>query len=227
MNPMTDHEHPIPPNPHIRPGTITAIEQQKHNANAVSVFLDEKFAFGLHQDVAVQYNLYVGRYVDEETVEQMVHAHRLLKAKGSAIALLARRPRTEHEIRFKLQAKGFREEIIQEVVRRLYELSYLDDEAFTRNFIHDRIRIKGYGPVRLKSELRRLGIAEEHVKAAIDDWAEEDTFYSKALEHARKKYDQLAREPDDLKRKRKMYSFLLRKGHTPDVVLQVLEELDM
>lgn len=208
------------------PGTITSLERQKKNRNRVSVFIDGTFAFGVHQDVLLQHMLYTGLLLDSDTINEIVEADQLIRAKTSAIHYLSYRSRTEYEIRSKLRKDGFNEAIIENVITRLHELSYIDDDTFAVNYVRDRLNRKGHGPLRLKTDLRRLGISPEKVDRVLAKLTDSSRIVDKALEQARKRVKRLSRENDPLKKRRKLYNFLLRKGHTTDTVKEVLERLD-
>ena len=209
------------------PGTITSLERQKKNQNRVSVFIDGTFAFGIHQDVLLQHMLYTGLRIELDTIEQIRQADQLIRAKTAAIHYLSYRARTEHEIRNKLKKDRFSTEIIEIVINRLYELSYIDDETFVRNYVRDRLNRKGHGPIRLKADLRKLGITPEQIDHVLENTTDKNGLFENALEQAKKRNKRLEREHDPLKKRRKLYSFLLRKGHTTDIVKEVLDHLDM
>ena len=208
-------------------GTITAIEPQKKDARRISIFLDQKFAFGAHQDILLQHNLFIGRILDETTVQEIIQADQLIRAKFSAISYISHRARTEHEVRQKLRREQFEEDIIDAVISRLYDISYLDDDTFVENFIRSRLHVKGHGPLRLKADLRRLGISTEKIDQALQTIADPRSLFNTALEQARKRSERLRREKDSYTKRRKLYGFLLRKGHTPDIAREVLDRLEL
>ena len=110
-------------------GTITALEQQTNDANRTSVFLDGEFAFGVHQDLVVKHGLRVGRTLTPEEQQEIEHDEQYVQAKQRALDYLAHKPRTEEEVRRKLRKQDVTDFVIEDVVERLYELSYFDDEA--------------------------------------------------------------------------------------------------
>lgn len=203
------------------------MEQQKKNPQRVSIFLDEAFAFGVHQDVLLQHHLYTGRMLDEAAIKEIIYDDQLVRAKQTALSYLAHRARTEYEVRDKLKKNQFDELIIERVIERLYELSYLDDDSFTERYIRGRLNKKGHAPLRLKADLRRMGISPEKIDRALQTIADRNSLLDKALEQAQKRSKRLARETDSFAKRRKIYGFLLRKGHTPDVANEVLERLEL
>jgi len=207
-------------------GTITALERQQKNRNRISVFIDDVFAFGVHQDILLQHMLYVGLQLEQPAIQEIQQADQLIRAKMSAISYLSYRARTEHEIREKLKRDGFDEPVRNTVIDRLHELSYINDQSFVLNYVRDRLNRKGHGPIRLKADLRKLGISKEQVDEALNEVSDANNILDRALEQARKRIKRLQKETDPYKKRRKLQNFLLRKGHTLDTAREVVERLE-
>ena len=95
------------------------------------------------------------------------------------------------------------------------------------SYTQNRFRYKGYGPQRIRVELRRLGIKEQLIEAAIEETMPGETMYEKAFSEAEKRLRRLRNEKDLTKRRSKLYGFLLRRGHTPDVVREVIDNIEL
>ena len=188
-------------------------------------FLNDIFAFGIHQDVLLAHSLHNGLQLDESYVERLVQADALIRAKEVAVTFLGYRARTEYEIRQKLQKKGFSNDIAAQVIERLRELSYVDDAKFARDFVRNRFRLKGHGPQRLRMDLRKAGVASIHIDAALEECTTEDELTEAAMQLAKKRWKRLASESDKTKKRRKLYGYLLRRGHASDTVREVLDKL--
>jgi regulatory protein len=92
-------------------------------------------------------------------------------ALGVAWRALARRDRTEAELRGILEDKQVGPELVDDVVDQLSQDGYLDDAGYAQRFAEDRRRLDGWGAERIERRLRALGVAREHVAAAL---AEQD-----------------------------------------------------
>ena len=208
----------------LRSGTITKLERQKKNKGRVSVFIDGAFAFGLAEDVAFERGLQKGRALSVEEQRAILDADRLLYAKATAMSYVAYRARTEYEVRQKLYRSGADEAAVEPTLERLRELGYLDDAAYALDYARARFANKGHGPQRVRSDLRRRGVKDALVEAALADAFDEDEVLEAARAHAAKRWPRLQREPDPYKRRGKLSDFLLRRGFSYDVVRQVVEE---
>jgi regulatory protein len=131
-------------------------------------------------------------------------------AMGRALALLAARARTEREIRDRLRRR-FSPGVVDQVVGRLKELGYVNDEAFAAAWIDARSGRRPTGPRRLRSELMARGVDDGVIKAALGEADEEaqqavaDAAAAALFARAR------PADPVDLRRQR-VYTALLRRG---------------
>jgi regulatory protein len=207
-------------------GTITALEPQTHDSSRTSVFLDGEFAFGVHQDLVVKHGLRVGRTLTPEERRTIEQDEQYVQAKQRALDYLAHKPRTETEVRRKLRQEDHPETVIEDVVARLYELSYLDDEAYASDYVRNRFASKKYGPVRIRRELVERGVDRHLAEAAVDDLFEDEDPVAAARHHAEKRWSRLADEDDPRRRKQKLYRYLRRRGFTSDTIYSVLDELE-
>ncbi len=207
-------------------GTITALETQTHDTDRVSVFLDGDFAFGVHQDIVVKHRLQVGDEVTPEQRQEIERDEQYVQAKQRALDYLAHKPRTEEEVRRKLRRQDLPPAVIEDVVARLYELSYLDDEAYAQDYARNRFSSKKYGPDRIQRELVERGIDRHIAEETVADLFADRDVTAAAREHAEKRWARLADEEDPRRRKQKLYRYLRRRGFTSDTIYPLLDELE-
>jgi len=84
-----------------------------------------------------------------------------------ALRMLTRREHSSAELRQKLADKGCPADLIEAVVARLAAERLVSDERFVEAVIAAKRR-RGYGPVRIRHELRAKGIPPEQIEAALD-----------------------------------------------------------
>jgi regulatory protein len=84
-----------------------------------------------------------------------------------ALRLLARREHSVLELHHKLIRRGFTATQIIPVLKQLVTEGLLSDARYAEVYAHQRVD-KGYGPLRIESELRERGVAEEVVSATLE-----------------------------------------------------------
>lgn len=75
------------------------------------------------------------------------------KAEQKAFRLLSIRGRSIKELRSRLKEKGFEEPVAEEVIARLIELKYLDDESFASQWAQNLAVNRLYGNRRIEVSL--------------------------------------------------------------------------
>ncbi len=201
-------------------GRITAITDQRHDPERVSIFLDGAFAFGLSRDVASNHQLAVGDELDPARVAALRSDDERAAATTAALAFLSSRPRSEHEVRTRLREKGFESGAIDAAIARLYEWRYLDDADFARRWVEQRATYHPRGRRLLEQELQHKGIDRQMAQETIGE-AELDEL-SAALDLARSKLRSY-RGLDGPVVRRRLGAFLARRGYGWDVVRPTLD----
>jgi regulatory protein len=86
-----------------------------------------------------------------------------------------------------------------------------------------KFRIKKWGRIKIKLELKSRDISTPIIKLALTEIEEKD--YTKTLYEVAEKKIRLIKEPDPYKKRQKLSNFLLQKGFEPQLVYPVSEEL--
>src|SRR6185312_15765385 len=123
------------------------------------------------------------------------------------LSMLARREHSQRELRARLGHGGHDEAETDEAIKRLGEQNYQDDERFAEMLLRARVA-HGYGPARIRAELRSHGLNATAIDALIAS-AEVD-WNSLALSQLRKRYGH-APAADHTERGKRA-QFLLRRG---------------
>lgn len=143
----------------------------------------------------------------------------------AAAAFLATRPRSVGETTRRLRALGYPPALVEEVVTRLVEVGYLDDEAFARTWVESRDRARPRGETALRRELYLKGVdrqvIDEVLVKRLDSAADGDPNRDAATALLERKRAALSREPDERKRRQRAYALLARNGFDPETCREV------
>jgi regulatory protein len=94
----------------------------------------------------------------------------LEKAVQMALAYLRTRPRSVQELKFYLTRKKLSARLISRVIDRLHRYEYLNDNAFARGFIENRIRHHPKSRFALAYELKHKGISSQILEDLLQDY---------------------------------------------------------
>ena len=144
--------------------------------------------------------------------EQRADAERL------SMRALGRKGVSESEMRQLLTKQDLDPDVVEHEVARLTRVGLLDDVALATDLVdrlHDR---KGLGRQGVVAELRRRGIDQAAIEAALDAAADDaDDEFVRAIELAEKRAGQM-RGLDRATAERRLSGFLMRKGYGSGVV---------
>ena len=134
---------------------------------------------------------------------------RLQHARDVAWRALDRRDRTEAELRVRLADKRVEPALVEQVLGELREGGYVDDRRYAERFAEDRRRLDAWGSDRIERRLLELGVAREHVAAAVRArGAQGELEAAVALLERR-----LAAVPESARERDRALGILVRKGY--------------
>lgn len=131
--------------------------------------------------------------------------------------------RSHHEAEQKLWELGIRKDDQQEIIAKLIEEDYLNEERFAIQYAGGKFRMKGWGKKKIFYGLKEKRVSEYCIKKALGSIDEDD--YIKSLQKlAEEKYELLKTE-QHLVRKRKTIDYLLQKGYESELAYQQVQQL--
>ncbi|MFM9904576.1 MAG: regulatory protein RecX [Pyrinomonadaceae bacterium] len=135
-----------------------------------------------------------------------------------AVRLLAAKPRSVGELRTRLLEKLWTDEaIVDDVIEKLKEYKYLDDDQFARNLALSKLRQKPQGKRRLQQTMSQKKLDKDTVDRAIAD-AFEKLPEDELIDQAIAKRLRLKGKPETREDTKKFYDHLLRQGFGFDLI---------
>ncbi|MEO7922879.1 MAG: regulatory protein RecX [Chitinophagaceae bacterium] len=129
--------------------------------------------------------------------------------------------RCHQEVREKLFQLGAWKKDHDEIIATLIEENYLNEERFAIAFAGGKFRIKQWGRVKIKYELKQKQVSEYCIKKALKQ-IDEDEYIKVLTKLAKAKYAALKTE-QYLVRKKKTMDYMMGKGFEMELVRQIVE----
>lgn len=141
----------------------------------------------------------------------------------AALRLLDAAPRPSGAMRERLVGKGYAPEVVDDVIARLIRVHLIDDEAYAQSAVrYCASRLMGYrGAV---MELKRKGVNRQLAQHVCDEAESQGVFAEAAWELGRRTARKTAGLDVEV-RKRRFWSAGGRKGHDPEVLREIAQEL--
>lgn len=132
--------------------------------------------------------------------------------------------RNHRETKEKLYSFGLYKNEVEQLLSQLVEENYLNEERFAIAFAGGRFRIKQWGRVKIKYELKQKNVSEYCIKIALKAIEEKD--YQKKLHQlAEAKLKILKSEKNSFIKKRKLQQYLLQKGFEPSLISSIVNSI--
>lgn len=132
--------------------------------------------------------------------------------------------RCHQEVRFKLLDLGVYGDELEEIIAQLISDGFLNESRFARSYVRGKFRIKKWGRIRIRQELKRRNISEYCIREGMGEI--EEAAYAETLQELLLQKASLLNEPDVFKKKQKLARYVISKGFEPDIVWNVLTNLD-
>lgn len=209
---------------------ITGLSAQIRNPDRVNVSIDGKYRFSLDISQVIDLGVKVGRELDEAELAELETESQFGKLYARAVEYSLLRPHSVREVRDYLWRKtlatkyknkkgevkeklDYSPTLADQVLQKLQQKGYVDDERFARWWVENRNVAKGTSLRKLSAELRAKGVSGdiiEQVMAQTD--RSDDDELSKLLAKKRDKY------ADD----QKLVAYLARQGFSYDDITEAM-----
>lgn len=131
--------------------------------------------------------------------------------------------RCHEEVIQKLKSLNMIPQAIDIIVGHLLEHNFLNEERFAQSFARGKFRIKHWGKIRIVRELKARQISRYNINSALKEIDEEE-YITSFNELAEKQWENI-RETNILKKKKKLFDFLMRKGFENQLIYAKISEL--
>jgi regulatory protein len=132
--------------------------------------------------------------------------------------------RCHSEVKEKLYGFGLYKKDVEQLISNLIEENYLNEERFAMVFAGGRFRIKHWGKVKIKYELKQKQVSEYCIKKALLEINTSD--YLKTLyKLAESKLKLLKGEKNIYIKKKKLQDYLLQKGFEVQFIQTIMKDL--
>lgn len=196
---------------------ITGITMQSKNIERVNLYVDGQFYSGASRIVVYNHKLEVGMQISREALDKVVFDSDKDKAFDYASAYISKYTPTEKILTNKLYEKGYGKAVVTYTVDKCKSYGYINDEEYAKSYVALNAGVKG--KVRLKTELKNKGVAEEYIESALEQIPKNGACEELAKKHSRNQ------DIKDPKYRAKLIRFLQYRGYEWEDISQALATL--
>ena len=140
------------------------------------------------------------------------------------MALCARKEYCLFDMEAKLRSWDLTDDQVVQVINELQKQDFINESRYTQAFVRDKLKLNGWGRVKIRMMLRTKKISESIISRELDKINPEE--YLEILKKLLLKKDRLLTgQPDLYIRKQKLIRYAWGRGFEPDIAAQTTDEI--
>ena len=197
---------------------IETIKPSQRKKGRILVILEDETILRVTEDVVLRFGLVKGMDIDDDTRQEVERAAGAASARASAARMVGRRALSREELQRKLIQKGASEEDASDAADWLEDIGAIDDAGYAA-MLARHYGERGYGPGRVREELRRRGIDRELWEDALAELPEPEEAIAAFLQRK-------AGDLSDRREVKRLTDALLRRGFQWGDICNALRRFD-
>lgn len=185
------------------------------------VSLDDGSSFPLYGKELDEYQIREEEELSDSDYDKIMAEVLPKRAKLCVMHLLEKMDKTEHQLRQKLAALFYPEDILEEAISYVKKYHYVDDVRYAASYMEYRRENKSVR--QMEQELFQKGISKAVFLEALEQIDAPDEEKQIRIWLQKKQYQP---ENCDRKETNRIYNFLLRKGYSPSSIQRVMRLQD-
>lgn len=138
-------------------------------------------------------------------------------------AWCAYQDRCHAEVREKLYGYELKTDDINEIISKLIQDNFLNEERFARSYAGGKFRIKKWGRKKILMGLKQKQVSANCIKLGMKEINDQD-YENTMLDLIEKRNRELDKEQNDYIRNNKVAEYLIRRGFESDMVWDLIKK---
>jgi regulatory protein len=127
------------------------------------ITLDNNSNLILYEEVIINNLILIGKQIDDDLYKKIITDNYKATPYYAALQYINKRMRSREEIRTYLFKRSNDVSLIDETISRLVKEGYINDIAFAKAFINDKLNLSNDGPNKIRRSLTNYNIDEETI----------------------------------------------------------------
>lgn len=159
-------------------------------------------------------------FEDKKPKKKLTPNQATIKAQNSC----AYQERCQQEMRDKLYEWGLYSNDVENIIANLISDNFLNEERFAKAFAGGKFRIKKWGRVKIKIELKKRKISDYCIKKGMQEI--DDADYIKTLKAVLAKKSKEIKGGKEQVRNYKIAQYVLSRGFESDLIWEEIKKID-
>ena len=199
---------------------ITKFTKDKNNKYKVLID-DEEYI--LYDDIIVKYRLTMKEDISKDKFNKIKDENDELSSYYLSIKYLTTKMRCEKEVRDYLKKKEIEDKVIDKTIEKLKTNNFINEEIYTKSYINDLLNLSSSGPLKIKSNLIKLGIDENIINKYLNEI--DDTIWYNKLRDLIEKSIRLNHASSSYMLKLKIKTNMINQGFKKYMIDDILNNI--
>ena len=199
------------------------IKYEKKGNNNYQVYFDDGRKLLINEDVILKYKLLYKKEIDEDLLKNILTDNANYGIYNKCVKYIGVRIRSINEMKEYMQRMGATDERINETIDKLLKNKLLDDDAFARAYVNDKIKFSTLGPYRIAAQLKTQHIDDAIIYKYIDEI--DDGFLYDKIDKQINKLIKSNHKKNNLKIK--IYNNLINAGYDKSMVIEMINKYEL
>ncbi len=130
--------------------------------------------------------------------------------------------RCHQEVRYKLIEYSIYGDVLEEIISDLISNNFLDEERFARTFARGKFRMKQWGRIKIKQELKFRQVSPYSIQEAMREINDDE--YCRTLEQLLAKKERTTSFKNKYDRMKKLSDFAMSKGYEYEIIAEIVKK---
>ena len=199
------------------------IKNEKKGNNNYQIYLSNGEKVLINEDVIIKHKLLYKKEIDEFLLSEIIADSKNYDIYNKCVKYISVRMRSIDEIKEFMQRKDVSNDVIEETIKKLQARKLLDDDAFTKAYINDKIKFSSLGPYRIAADLKKQHIDDAVIYKYLNEIPDElindkiNKQITKLIKSNHKKTNLKA----------KIYNNLINAGYDASMVIEIINNYDI
>ena len=117
----------------------------------------------LYEDIILKYELLIKKEISLDDLDKIIKDNNDYDAYNMALNYIEVKMRNRKELYLYLSKKGFEKSLINETISKIEKLGLLDNKAYIKAYINDKVNLTLDGPYKIKKSLIDLDFNENDI----------------------------------------------------------------
>jgi len=137
--------------------------------------------------------------------------------------LCSRSEQCSVDIRKKMVAYEIMDELVDEIISKLKEEKFIDDERYVKAYISDKFRLNKWGKIKIRHYLKAKGLTDSLIDKGLNEINEDQ--YKKTLIAALKEKAKKVKSDNKYEKTGQIIRFAQSRGFEPEIIHRYLSEV--